>query len=526
MRTDMSIMATRRCVAFCGLLLTLALTGCGGSGGSGPVLDTTKPTASIDQAGPTLGKTASLIVTFSESMDTSSLVLGGVLATESDGGVWSTTTNANDTLTIVPTSAWTSGTDRDITVDAKDVAGNALDTVSKSYLVKLVFSNFDAATVVIGQADFTGTSSNQGGSADANTLTYVYGNPLVTTNGILFIGDYSNNRVLGFTALPTVNNTNADFVLGQPDFTTVTVATTQDGMNGPQQVSMANGKLLVADFGNDRVLIYNSIPASGPVASDVVVGQTDFTTAAITCDATHFRHPEAVAGTADGKVIVTDGQHHRVLIWNSVPTTNGQAPDLVLGQGDLTHCTANDDNQDNAVDAMPSQRTFSQPAAVWSDGTRLVVGDVNNHRVLIWNSFPTNNFQPADVVLGQSDFTHNAYNDDNQDWVPDSAPTARTLSYPYAGVNSNGVQLAVTEDQNHRVLIWNSFPTSNFQPADVVLGQSDFTHNAYNDDNQDGTPDGQASARVLRGPNGVFFFQDKLLVSDGSNDRLLIFQSQ
>ena len=221
---------------------------------------------------------------------------------------------------------------------------------------KLVFSNFEAATVEIGQTDFSGTSSNRGSTADANTLSTPYGNPLVSTNGMTFIGDWGNNRVLGFNTLPTVNNANANFALGQPDFTTVSAATTQAGMNGPQQISVADGKMLVSDYTNNRVLIYNSIPMGGTAVPDVVLGQPDFTTNDTTCDASHFNNVETVEGTVDGKVIVTDSLHNRVLIWNSVPTVNGQAPDLVLGQGDLTHCAANDDNQDAITDATPSQR--------------------------------------------------------------------------------------------------------------------------------------------------------------------------
>ena len=144
----------------------LARGGTGGTGGT----DTTAPTATVDPITATLGKTAAITVTFSESMDTATLVLGGALEAESDGGVWSMGTVANDTLTISPTSSWTSGPDRDLTVDAADLAGNALATLSQSYLVELVFGNFQNAVVVVGQADFSGTDANQGGGADANTL--------------------------------------------------------------------------------------------------------------------------------------------------------------------------------------------------------------------------------------------------------------------------------------------------------------------------------------------------------------------
>lgn len=248
-------------------------TGDGGTGGAAGT-DMTAPTATIE---PT-GKTEPITVRFSESMDTATLALGGALGAESDGGVWSMNNTANDTLTISPTSAWTSGPERDLSVDANDLAGNALATLSRSYLVTL-FDNFDDAAVVVGQADFAGTAPNQGGAAAANTLSLPYGNPLVD-NGRLFVGDSMNNRVLAFNALPTVNNANADFVLGQPDFTTTTQATTRSGMFGPLSVA-AGGKMVVADSANNRVLIYNSIPNDGSALPDVVVGQPDFVTSPI-----------------------------------------------------------------------------------------------------------------------------------------------------------------------------------------------------------------------------------------------------
>ena len=158
----------------------------------------------------------------------------------------------------------------------------------------------------------------------------------------------------------------------------------------------------------------------------------------------------------------------------------------------------------------PSDKTLHLPAGVWSDGKRLVVVDRNNSRVLIWREVPTSDFQPANVVLGQSDFTHVVFNDGN------SLPTDRTLNLPYNGVSSNGVQLAIADTDNNRVLIWNSFPDTNFKAADVVLGQSDFAH----------ANEETASERTLNHPTGVLFYRDKLLVVDGGNSRVLIFNSK
>ena len=41
--------------------------------------------------------------------------------------------------------------------------------------------------------------------------------------------------------------------------------------------------------------------------------------------------------TSDGqRLYVTDLGHNRVLIWNSIPTQNGQAADVVVGQPNMT----------------------------------------------------------------------------------------------------------------------------------------------------------------------------------------------
>jgi hypothetical protein len=162
---------------------------------------------------------------------------------------------------------------------------------------------------------------------------------------------------------------------------------------------------------------------------------------------------------------------------------------------------------------------------VWSDGEKLVVIDDSNNRVLVWTTFPSVSFQPADLVLGQGDFTHNTKNDADQDDVADASPTAATLYDPYLGVWSNGVQLFVSDAGNRRVLVWDTFPTASAQPADRVLGQSDFAHGAANDDDQDGVEDATPSARTFSYPAGLTVAGDKLIVTDTFNHRFLVFTS-
>src|SRR5699024_5317463 len=104
-------------------------------------------------------------------------------------------------------------------------------------------------------------------------------------------------------------------------------------------------------------------------------------------------------------------------------------------------------------------------------GTKLIVADQNNSRVLIWNTIPTSNHKQADIVLGQPNFTTSP---------PNTGGLGPATLNGSNGVASDGTKLVVGDRFNNRILIWNSFPTTNNQPADVVLGQPNFTTNTEN----------------------------------------------
>jgi hypothetical protein len=266
------------------------------------------------------------------------------------------------------------------------------------------------------------------------------------------------------------------------------------------------------------------LPTSGPAMADVVVGQSDFGLNVEACTAAGADQLEGVV-IADGKLIVSQWSNRRILIWNAIPTTNGEPADIVLGQASFSSCAANDDDQDGTSDSAPTARTLAGPSGIWSDGTRIAVADYGNNRVLIWSTFPEESFAPADIVLGQSNFSNNARNDDDQDGVEDANPTARTFSSAYF-VKSNGTQLVVAEYDNNRVLLWDGFPTANFEPADVVLGQSDFRGATANDDDQDGIEDANPTDRTVFGPGDLLITGNQLLLADTGNHRVLVFDGQ
>ena len=116
----------------------------------------------------------------------------------------------------------------------------------------------------------------------------------------------------------------------------------------------------------------------------------------------------------------------------------------MIGQTDFT--LARDDAKATVL---------KQPAAIARAGKQLLVADAGHNRVLVWNTLPTANGAPADVVLGQGTFTLVAANDDTQTGTTGTAPTARTMAYP-SGVAVAGDALVVSDTLNRRFLVFRS----------------------------------------------------------------------
>src|SRR5205814_974183 len=157
------------------------------------------------------------------------------------------------------------------------------------------------------------------------------------------------------------------------DFTTKAAARTQSGMNLPLGVASDGRYLAVADTANNRVLLWNSIPASVGQGADIVLGQNDFTSLGpVVVTSSTFRAPQGV-WIQNGKLFVADTQNNRVLIWNSIPTKNNQPADLVLGSSNFTTIPQQDLTKSTLTAAA---NTLLTPVSVTSDGTHLFVADL------------------------------------------------------------------------------------------------------------------------------------------------------
>jgi hypothetical protein len=235
----------------------------------------------------------------------------------------------------------------------------------------------------------------------------------------------------------------------------------------PRALHTDGKTLAIADAGNHRVLLVPVTATSGAAAS-VVVGWPDGSTRSSGCSATLLRSP-ASAFIADGRLFVADRGNNRVLVWNEVPTKNGVAADMVLGQTSMTSCAPNDSSHNGSV-GLRSEQTLRSPSDVWSDGKSLLVVDRDNNRVLAWSELPSDDGAAADSVIGQTGFTR----------ARDDA-TASILLQPTA-VAYGGDVLFVADAGHNRVLGWGTFPRASGAAADIVLGQKSFKRVAANDD--------------------------------------------
>src|ERR1019366_245415 len=80
---------------------------------------------------------------------------------------------------------------------------------------------------------------------------------------------------------------------------------------------------------------YNSIPTGNGASADVVVGQPDMVTNFAQLAANRFTYPDSVV-TDGTKIYITDSSNNRVLIYNSIPAGNGASANVVVGQTDMT----------------------------------------------------------------------------------------------------------------------------------------------------------------------------------------------
>ncbi len=370
----------------------------------------------------------------------------------------------------------------------------------------------------------------------------------VASNGtIMAVADTLNNRILIWNNIPSGDATkaadtvNADVVLGQADFTTVApLAVTASAMRSPQGVWIQGNQLFVADTGNNRILIWNSIPTSNNKPADLVLGQPKLTTVLpvnptnLNLVATNDTMLSPTSVTSDGKrVIVSDLGYSRVLIWNSLPTRNQQPADVEIGQLDFTTTLPNDTVHlcestlvNSVVSTAPVKNALTS-TVTWVSGSKfpsslqgsaIVINGVT-YLVASWTS--TTSLTLSTNASTQTNVSMTSY----------PGRCGKTLNFPRFAL-SDGTRLFIADTGNDRVLVYGNIPVAaptgnkkDAPKADVILGQIDEFTDPITDGSTIGNPFIRAATDATETPTSLAWdpVNQNLYVSDPNDFRVTVF---
>ena len=339
----------------------------------------------------------------------------------------------------------------------------------------VAFTNGQPADLVLGQPDFNSSACNQGLSAPSATTLCESMGIAADSLGDLFVADLGNNRVLEFSPPfvpnPIVQDPTAIRVFGQSGKYN-TSGCDSGGANATtlcQPIGVAldsSGDLYVADFGDSRILEYNS-PLSS--TANKIFGQAS--TTAIGCNngtngsdiaglgADSLCQPVGMTFDSSNNLYVTDAGNSRVLEYlapltapvSCVPNTDGSGcagdtvADLVLGQSGFTgnSCQLNFQGLcfPTGVALNPAGDTF--------------VADSANSRVVEFDA-PLSSGEGEDVLFGQTLSNYSAgFCNGVGDAQVGLTAAADSLCYDLGVAFDKSGNLYVADAGNNRVLEYN-----------------------------------------------------------------------
>lgn len=328
----------------------------------------------------------------------------------------------------------------------------------------------------------------------------------------LVVADSGNHRVLIWHGLPERDHQPADVVLGQPDGETEGRAAggrgPERGMNLPTGVLVHEGRLVVADAWHHRILVWEEVPRTSDVAPDLVLGQDGPGSVEPNrgrdCSADTMYWPFGIA-VVGGRFWAADTGNRRVLGWDGGLPTADRPADVVLGQPDPA---AREENRGAGV----GPASFRWPHDLAGRDDLLLVADAGNHRVVGWTPPPSVD-TVAGLVLGQPGF-------DTADEWPYGPHSNERFRFPYAigldGTPGVDERLAVADTANNRILLWDGVPADG-RGADHVLAQPTFATNGEN-------RWAEVKHDTLCWPYGLSLRRDRLAVSDSGNNRVVVWR--
>ena len=334
-------------------------------------------------------------------------------------------------------------------------------------------------TLVMGQDNLEENEANRQGLVGSGSLFF----PAGICSGDdqhVFVADKDNHRVLIWKKIPFSDGWNADLSLGQPgmderdanrgDFENVQ----QDTLSFPTGVfyDVENDKVFVVDQGNNRVLIWNSLPRDTGQPADVVIGQKDFVSRSpnmgkgenrASQDSMYFPR-DVIAGKMG--IFVSDSGNNRVLYWKEIPTENGQPADMVFGQTNFYDNRHNRNGQANAS-------TLNDPYGLWLE-------EEENPE---WTPPEESALEKTqeEEILDESSPEEGAEEDAAEEEIPE---------YLF--------KLFIADRGNSRVAVWNELPVLSkeedeheddqieVEDPNLLIGEDDYSED---EEDEDGSPE-------------------------------------
>lgn len=353
---------------------------------------------------------------------------------------------------------------RFVTVDSAGQRLFVTDSIRIMVYDITAITDGESAINVLGQPNFTSNTSSITQSSVAP-----YGMAYDGSNSLLYVSNFSQQRVMIFDVASISNGENAVNQMGQVSLDGTLRWTTNYTENKfindrgfflPEDVigDPDGHRLFVADTSNGRVLVFNQDSSNNLLdrKADAVLGATDFSTDPGTNTQSTMTNPSRMAYDSTRKwLYVLDSGANRVLVFDVNTITNGENALYVIGQSDFT-----------STGSGLSATQFDRPMDISYDSIhqRLFVVDNRNSRLLVFDMTNPSNGMAASNVIGQTDFVTDS-------WIDDDASVFWPEAVTYDSAN-NRVYFADTWDG--RVLVFDMDNLANGMSASYVLGQPDF----------------------------------------------------
>ena len=372
---------------------------------------------------------------------------------------------------------------------------------------------------------------------------------------ILYVSDYANNRVLAWKNANTfTTGQKADLAIGQPDlFTTfpegpramaANTSTYSTGLNHPSGMAVdKNGRLYVADAGNNRVLRYPSPFAQTgqfPVP-DLVIGQPNFlgygsdypsgqpnAQGLFLTDGSTFL-TSSLAFDSSGNLWLIDSGNLRILRFNASSlsgTGNGPSADLELGQLSLSGPNQTPLSSTNSNSYYILNQFIAPSALGFDPNGNLFVGDLNRGMVFVPPFSSGMSASSKLIGIYPQNYTFPAGTTTQQEQaVIDQVVVLSPTAFFFLSGGASGVGLV--DSGYNRIMIFPNFgnwPTDGTPPLGTALGQPStcptlWPNQACKAANNGNLPG--PSNFVFSNPEGMAYTGTDLFLADSGNNRVL-----